>query len=345
VASRAALTIDVTADTSKAIGGLDKAKSAVKEYGDAASTATRQSRDVSGAIDSVGGVAGGATTGLRDMSDAIAMAGFPELAAGMGVTATALESLDGAATLYAAAQEGLTKAVGIFNGVMQALKVTILTNPIFLIAAIIIAIGAAFVIAYMKCETFRNIVDGAVRAVWNVIQTAYNWIRDNWQLLAAILTGPFGAAVWLITKYRDDIWDAIKEVWNWISSNWSKIKNWLSEPFQKAWETISGIFDKIRGAIDRVLDAIGKIKFPSVPSWVPIIGSNASTGSGSTFAAPGVARAGGLATKNAPPTVVNVNVTHTGLGADSPQIQRAVVNALRGHVSRNGPLDLPVRGT
>ena len=56
----------------------------------------------------------------------------------------------------------MSKAVVFFDGVMKALKLTILTNPIFIIAAIIIAIGAAFVIAYMKCETFRNIVDAAV---------------------------------------------------------------------------------------------------------------------------------------------------------------------------------------
>ena len=37
-------------------------------------------------------------------------------------------------------------------------------------------------------------------------------------------------------------------------------------------------------------------------------------------------------------TVVNVNVTHTGLGADSPRLQRDIVAAIRGYVGRNGPL-------
>jgi phage-related protein len=337
---KAHLEIEILADASQALSGLNKAEAAVKEYGDAASTATRQSRDVSGAIDSVGGVAGGATTGLRDMSDAIAMAGFPELAAGMGVTATALESLDGAATLYAAAQEGLTKVVGIFNGVMQALKLTILTNPIFIIAAIIIAIGAAFVIAYMKCETFRNIVDAAFDVILGAVKAVWNWITNNWPLLLGILGGPFGLAVALIIRYRDDIWDAIRAVWDWISSNWSKISGWLTAPFRTAWDTISGIFDKIRNAIDTVMDLIGKIKFPSPPSWIPIIGGKAS------FAAPGVAHIatrGVAATTGPSGSTVNITVNAGGLGANSPQIQRAVVNALRGYVARNGALDVPVR--
>ena len=309
MAGKAKLTIDVTATTSGAVADLDKAKAAVKQYGDAADTATKQSRDVGGAIDSVGGVAGGATTGLRDMSDAIAMAGFPELAAGMGVTATALESLDGAATLYAAAQEGLSKAVVFFDGVMKALKLTILANPIFIIAAIIIAIGAAFVIAYMKCDTFRRIVDSAVDAVWDTIKTVYNWISSNWPLLLTILAGPFGLAVALVIKHRDSIWNAIKAVYNWFSDTWGNITewisgafssavsavttardsiwnaiksvynwirdtwdnitSWLSAPFTAAWNTISGIVDKIKGGIQGVIDKIKLIKFPTLPSWLP----------------------------------------------------------------------------
>jgi hypothetical protein len=36
--------------------------------------------------------------------------------------------------------------------------------------------------------------------------------------------------------------------------------------------------------------------------------------------------------------VFNVNVNAGGLGADAPEIQRAVVAALRGYVGRNGRL-------
>ncbi len=312
MAGKAQLTIDVTATTASAVADLDKAKAAVRDYGDAADTATKQSKDVSGAIDSVGGVAGGATTGLRDMSDAIAMAGFPELAAGMGVTATALESLDGAATLYAAAQEGLTKVVGVFDGVMKALKLTILTNPIFLIAAIIIAIGAAFVLAYMKCETFRNIVDAAVRFVWDTIQTVYNWVKDNWPLLLTILTGPFGLAVATVIKHRDSIWDAIKAVYNWVRDTWKRLSDLISAPFEAAWDIISGIIDAISGAIDDVIRLIGKIKFPKLPSWLPGDWGQKSAPAGMGFAAPGVARAAPATRTSIGSTsgmVVNINVT------------------------------------
>jgi hypothetical protein len=42
-------------------------------------------------------------------------------------------------------------------------------------------------------------------------------------------------------------------------------------------------------------------------------------------------------------TVINVTVAHTGLGVDSPRLQRDIVNALRGYTRRNGPIDVPVR--
>lgn len=338
MAGKAQLTIDVTATTASAVADLDKAKAAVRDYGDAADTATKQSKDVSGAIDSVGGVAGGATTGLRDMSDAIAMAGFPELAAGMGVTATALESLDGAATLYAAAQEGLSKAVVFFDGVMKALKLTILTNPIFIIAAIIIAIGAAFVIAYMKCETFRNIVDGAVDAVWNTIKTVYNWVKDNWPLLLTILAGPFGLAIALIIKHRDTIWDAIKAVYNWIKDTWDAISGFLSAPFTAAWGAIKGVFDKIHGAIDAVIGALGRIKFPKLPSWLPGDFMQKSGPAPAGYAVPGVARAPATRTgsSSSSPMVVNINVTP--LSGNPYMLGRQIARTINRATFIDGPL-------
>lgn len=337
MAGKAQLTIDVTATTSAAVADLDKARAAVRDYGDAADTATKQSKDVSGAIDSVGGVAGGATTGLRDMSDAIAMAGFPELAAGMGVTATALESLDGAATLYAAAQEGLSKAVVFFDGVMKALKLTILTNPIFIIAAIIIAIGAAFVLAYMKCETFRNIVDGAVRVVWDTIKTVYNWVKDNWPLLLTILGGPFGLAVALIIKHRDSIWNAIKAVYNWIKDTWDQIGDWLAAPFNAAWGVIKGVFDKIRGAIDAVIGALGRIKFPKLPSWLPGDFMQKSGPAPAGFAAPGVARAAPARTGSSSSGVV-VNINVTPLSGNPYMLGRQIARTINRAAFIDGPI-------
>jgi len=127
--------------------------------------------------------------------------------------------------------------------------------------------------------------------------------------------------------------------------NQDDITDFLSKPFQKAWEIIKGIIDKITDAVKGAIDLVKKI--PGVSAIGGFIGSinpfamSAPVGA-SPFAAPGVARAP-AANSTAGGSVVNIHVTTTGLGASSPQIQRAVVNALRGWAGRNGPLDIPVR--
>lgn len=330
--STSVIAIEVTADTSSAIGDLDKAKGAVKSYGDAADTATKQSRDVSGGIESVGSVAGGATTGLRDMADAVAMAGFPQLSAGMAVAATGLESLDGAATLYASAQEGAAKAGAMFTKVMNVMKVSILTNPVFIIAAVLILIGVAFVIAYKKCETFRNIVNGAFRLILSTIKTVWGWIKNNWPLLLAVLTGPIGLAVLVITKNWGKISTAANTAYTFIKGIWGKLTAILTGPFESAWDTISGIFTKIRDAVSSVTSLIKKIPKPSIPDLNPFNASATATG----YAAPatrGVARApAARAVAPSGPTVV-VN------GALDPDaVARQIKLILGGHARRTGHL-------
>ncbi|ASN71960.1 hypothetical protein 10F6_31 [uncultured Caudovirales phage] len=61
------------------------------------------------------------------------------------------------------------------------------TGPIGLTVAAIVALGTAFVIAYKKSETFRNIVNGAVSGV----VTAFKWL---WSGIMTVLT-PMGNAI------------------------------------------------------------------------------------------------------------------------------------------------------
>jgi len=77
---------------------------------------------------------------------------------------------------------------------------------ILLIPLAVIAVGAAFVIAYKKVGWFRD----AVNAV-------FGWIKSNWPLLVAILTGPFGTAVLLIIRNFGKIKKAASDTVSWIA--------------------------------------------------------------------------------------------------------------------------------
>lgn len=119
--------------------------------------------------------------------------GFLTLGMGLGDLASGFANL-------------LIPLVGKAAGAMKALNLTFLTNPVFLVIAAIVALVAVFVIAYKKSETFRRIVDGAFRGVLNAARAAWSWVKRNWPLLLAIITGPIGLAVRWVTKH----WDTIK---------------------------------------------------------------------------------------------------------------------------------------
>lgn len=153
----------------------------------------------------------------------------------------------------------ITAATKVWTAVNWALNASILSNPIVLIVVGLVALGAALVIAYKKSETFRNIVDGAFRKVMGAAKTAFGWIKSNWPLLLAILTGPFGIAVLAIVKNWDRIKAGGKAALGWVKGNWPTILAVLTGPFGLAVLAIVKNWDKITGAGKRAVAYIKSI--------------------------------------------------------------------------------------
>ena len=167
---------------------------------------------------------------------------------------------------------GLVVAMKVYNLVMGIMAIVnstaaattwawtaaLLANPLVWIVVGIMALIAALVLAYMKIGWFRDAVDAA----WSGVKTAFgwiidiakevfNWIKDNWPLLLAILTGPIGIAVLLITKNFDTLKDAAKAVVNWVSDRFQDLTGFLS----RIVGSIQGILDAIATAIRYPIDA------------------------------------------------------------------------------------------
>ena len=92
------------------------------------------------------------------------------------------------------------------------LNAALTANPIGIVIVAIVALVAAIVIAYRRSETFRNIVQAAMRGavtafnwVLSKVQQLVGWIRGNWPLLLAIITGPIGLAVRFVLSKWDEI--------------------------------------------------------------------------------------------------------------------------------------------
>jgi hypothetical protein len=306
--------------------------------------------------------------------------------------------------IYSAIQAAVTTegsvAQAIFNAVMAA-------NPIILVVLAIAALIGALVLAYFKIGWFRDFVDAAFDAVvaaFNLVKDAavavFRWVADNWPLLLAILTGPIGIAVLLITKNWDTLKDAAKAMVQWVMDRFQDLTGFVSRiaeaiggvmrsigdairlPIDAATAMVEWVIGKFQALLDFIRDLVGKVGgvvgdivgalkgpingfirlwngleftipkvevlgqtlFPGATIGLPDVptlqrgGRVLRTGmalvhEGETFSGVGGSSGG---------TVINLTVTHSGLGVDSPQLQRDIVGALRGYVGRNGPLGAPI---
>ena len=178
----------------------------------------------------------------------------------------------------------------------------LLTSPIFWMAIAIVAIIASLVLLYNKVDWFKEGVDKAFKAVKGFFMDAFDWLKENWPLVLAILTGPIGLAVLAISKNWDEIVAFVKAVPGRIAEIASKIWSWISDKFQDAYDSVKAkwdvmlawvkglpeqlknnvaamwnwISDKFQGAYDSV-----KAKWDAMLTWVKTLpGKIASAAAG-----------------------------------------------------------------
>ena len=184
----------------------------------------------------------------------------------------------------------LASALNIVSAAQAALNVVMSMNPYVLIAAAIVALIAAFVLLWNKCDAFRefwiNLWNGIkdffckiVDGIKNVFAGIVEFIKNNWQGLALFLVNPIAGAFKLIydncegfRNFWNGLWEGIKNafsaVWDGIknvcSSAWDAIKSGASA----AWEGIKGTVTSVGSAIkEHVSSAWNSIKEHSASTW------------------------------------------------------------------------------
>lgn len=189
---------------------------------------------------------------ISDNKDIIA-----PLAVGIGAIVAAMK-------VWQIVTTAMTIAQGLFNAVLAA-------NPIGLIILAIVGLVAALTYFFTQTETGKAIMQAfgqVISAVWegiktglaavgkffsdtwttiqNAIGAVIDWVKANWPLLLAIITGPIGLAVLAIVKNWDTIKQAFQNAWNFVTGLWGK-----------AGEFFSGIFNNIKNAFGKIGE-IGK---------------------------------------------------------------------------------------
>lgn len=104
------------------------------------------------------------------------------------------------------------------------LNAALAANPIVLVIAALVALGVALAVLWTKSETFRRIVTAGWEAIKSAAQAVFGWLKANWPLLLAILTGPIGLAVAMIIRH----WTTIK---NTVTGAVAAIKSAISSGF------------------------------------------------------------------------------------------------------------------
>lgn len=157
----------------------------------------------------------------------------------------------------AAAEKVVTAAQWLLNTALDA-------NPITLIVIGIAALIAGFVLAYKKIGWFRAFVDATFRMFKSVIGSVVGFVKHHWQLLLAILTGPIGLAVLVITKNWDKIKTGFRIVRDFIGTAVTKIVGFVTGLPGRIARTIAHLWDGLKSGIttaknwirDRVTDVI-----------------------------------------------------------------------------------------
>lgn len=166
-------------------------------------------------------------------------------------------------------QDFMNIVKGVFNWVSNnwPLLLTILLGPF----------GFFIVQVIKNFDTIKEVVSTVFNAIKDIILGAINWIRDNWQLVLSIITGPIGLAVSMIVRHFDTIKNAVLAVYNWIRGAFSTIaeigtsilKGAVNSVLGFAENTINGFITLINNALNAInkipgvnIGKIGQLKIP-----------------------------------------------------------------------------------
>lgn len=282
-------TFELIADSSKFESGMASAARAADTGAEKIEAAAKKADRMSTALDSAGNAADASESkfvGVADIASGMGDLFGIEALGPIAATGLALGDLTGGFAQLAPVMTGaidkiknLSVVTKLQSAAQGALNLVMSMNPIFLVVAAIVVLIGIFVLAYTKCETFREIVNAAFEAVKNVVMGVFNWIKDNWHKLFEIFSAPIRAYIGVFKEVWGTIKDVLLGAYNWIKEKVEgvvgfftglpgkiadiadTIKNAVLSPFKRAFNAIGDIWNS----------TVGKLSF-KVPDWVPGIG-------------------------------------------------------------------------
>lgn len=167
------------------------------------------------------------------------------------------------------AQLAIASAQTVMAGARMAAAWLMAMGPIGIIVA---AVAGAVALIIANWDSLTGFFQGLWDGIVGIISTVIGWIKQNWPMVLAIITGPIGLAVLAISK------------------NWESIKNGASSMINSLVSFFKGLPGKITGAIGNMgsllynsgkdlingllngagslLKNIGKFFLDIIPGWI-----------------------------------------------------------------------------
>jgi hypothetical protein len=226
--AKAEAAMQATGDTAKTAGAkVDAAFDSTAEHADTvASKGSQAAGALSGLGDLVGGkfgaamvVGGTAMQGFADAGDLVNV--ITESNIVKKVKDIAVTGAHRAATVASTvATNAQAVAQRVLNAAMRA-------NPIGLAIAAIAALAAGLVLAYQKCETFRNIVDAAFGVVKSTVAGVARFVTEKVPAAFQTVLSFLGDLPSKVTRRVSGMWDGVKngfrDALNWIIEKWNNL--------------------------------------------------------------------------------------------------------------------------
>jgi len=127
----------------------------------------------------------------------------------------------------------------------------------------VIAVIAVIIILAKNWDKVSAVLKAAFAKIQAAAAAVWNWIKANWPLLLAILTGPIGIAVILIRRYWDQITGAARSAIGTIRTLWSSLAGFISGLVSSVGAALGRLADKFSGPADAARAAAASVK-----SWI-----------------------------------------------------------------------------
>jgi hypothetical protein len=131
-----------------------------------------------------------------------------------------------------------------------------LLSPIGLVILAIAGLVAAGYLLYRNWDTIKTFAADVWGSVQEKISGVFNWVKTNWPLLLAILTGPIGLAVLAISRNWGTIKAGATAVKDWIVGKWNAVVSFVTGLPGRISAAASGMWDGIKTAFKNAINQI-----------------------------------------------------------------------------------------